>query len=691
MLASVLLGIGIVLVPGFVALWALGFGPRAALLAAPALSAAYVGAVGIAYNVLGIPSNLVRLMVPVLVLAAVVLAIRFVRWRSPNRERPAHEQAAPLHELEVPSDALPWGVIALYAVLGLGLGYYVFVQVIPFSNGMIESFDVVSHINRVRGFANSGNFSSFANPIYSQSDVSPFLETSSFYPAAFHAMAALVCMTMGIEPTGAINVMSYVFAGLVLPFSLALFLAVTLHDRRVVVCGSVVVAAFVMFPWTMLRWGPLFPNMAALAAMLAVASLLIMVTKRVSAGARARGIIAFLLGVLGLAFMQPNAVFAMGVTLAVYLLGRLLHTNKPIEVAGKKLNKIALAVAFVATCCIVWIGVVRSPFMRDVVSFKWEPFTYPAQAVVNLLSLGFVQGFGQGYPEYPQYALGALIVVGFVVAASRRHWRWLCLSYLLSAIAFVECTTSDSTLKHLMVGPWYNDPYRVAALVCLAAMPLAALGVSWVVGLVGNAIQKNRERLNEPSRLRASLVAAVVVFGVTLVVIFYPNLNDPWTMQPIQTAFGFQRQDFADTYNYGGAYSREESDFVQQVMDIVGDQGVIINVPADGSVVSYGFDGLHAYYREMNNYSIPGGETQESITIRQHLSEISTNTEVQDAVRKVGAHYVLRLSFTGEPSSISWGYAESDWNGIVSINDNTPGFETVLAEGELRLYRIAVV
>ena len=60
---------------------------------------------------------------------------------------------------------------------------------------------------------------------------------------------------------------------------------------------------------------------------------------------------------------------------------------------------------------------------------------------------------------------------------------------------------------------------------------------------------------------------------------------------------------------------------------------------------------------------------------------------MQEALKKSGIHYVLRLKYPGVikyPSN----YISCEFAGIESINDTTPEFEPVLCQDEMRLYRI---
>ena len=64
---------------------------------------------------------------------------------------------------------------------------------------------------------------------------------------------------------------------------------------------------------------------------------------------------------------------------------------------------------------------------------------------------------------------------------------------------------------------------------------------------------------------------------------------------------------------------------------------------------------------------------------------------MQEAVESIGAEYVLQLD-QGEPDVESprlFTYENGKkWRGIDGIRDDTPGFEVVLAEDDMRLYKI---
>ena len=62
----------------------------------------------------------------------------------------------------------------------------------------------------------------------------------------------------------------------------------------------------------------------------------------------------------------------------------------------------------------------------------------------------------------------------------------------------------------------------------------------------------------------------------------------------------------------------------------------------------------------------------------------------QQAVNKIDARYVLQLDASNYDESFLkiMGISEKSFEGIAAIDDNTPGFKVVLAEGNMRLYEI---
>ena len=80
---------------------------------------------------------------------------------------------------------------------------------------------------------------------------------------------------------------------------------------------------------------------------------------------------------------------------------------------------------------------------------------------------------------------------------------------------------------------------------------------------------------------------------------------------------------------------------------------------------------------------------------RNNLDEYATNEDVQEAVKKTGAKYLLLLDadVSDKAQTRYWfdHYYKELWQGMDAITEETPGFKVVLAEGDMRLYEIEPV
>ena len=134
--------------------------------------------------------------------------------------------------------------------------------------------------------------------------------------------------------------------------------------------------------------------------------------------------------------------------------------------------------------------------------------------------------------------------------------------------------------------------------------------------------------------------------------------------------------------------SEKEREFAKEAEMIVGDEGIIINSPYDGSVYLYSLDNANVLF---DFYQYGQKHPEESKVIRENLVDIVESDEVKKAVETVGAKYVLLLD-QDRPDAKgrvrASDYDRADWNGIESINDETPGFKVVLSKDDMRLYKI---
>ena len=174
---------------------------------------------------------------------------------------------------------------------------------------------------------------------------------------------------------------------------------------------------------------------------------------------------------------------------------------------------------------------------------------------------------------------------------------------------------------------------------------------------------------------------------------YMKSINADDQIRSVRTTFGDFRSIIKQEYLKQIPLDTPEQSFLDKVVKTIPEGELVLNNPMDGSFLAYGSDGLRVYYRDFTKFHNEGLDSEESKIIRKHLCEISRNDEVQRAVESTGAHYVLVMSeqFSAESFiALRNDYQNDEFSGISSITPDTPGFELVLQDGELALYKIVV-
>lgn len=669
--------------PGFLFFRGIGFARVAALCCAPLFSLVVYCAAGALLAELAITASAVLLAsIALLVacgfrLAGVVVALRKGRE---NRVR---------SELNLPvswGGRRAWLYLAIYVIAGGAVGLFLYAGCFDGAFSSVQTYDNIFHYGLVRSYAESGLWSVFDASLYLEpaADAINPVPGDGYYPAAWHILAVLMVDSLSVPVSLAVNATNFVFSSVVFPLGMFPLMARLFSDKPVaVLAGAFCSLSFASFPWSLLMQWPLYPNAMSLSIFPLVACCFMSVfDEGVSPAARISGGFAFLLGLACFAFSQPNSAFTAAVFLAPFCLRGVVQVpsiSRGLSSKQRLLLKGMVCAGFVLVCVAIWLGLCAAPFLRGVVEYYWPPIVETSEALKRVLGVSFAGGALQPAPA-------VLVIAGVVYAFVRRRHRWLVLSYALACVIFVaSASLEDTPLKHILSGFWYTDPYRVGAFAAVFAMPLASLGAYAIVASI-------RRFFDVETRIGriGGVAAPCVVAMLYLVVVYYPNYG-PVGTPAIRTAFGdLHNEAVRYNYNFRSPYDTEEASFVEKVKGVVPEDALILNQPFDGSLLSYSISGLNVYERYISGYG-EDDETAESRIIRQGLSDIESNAEVRSAVEAVGAEYLILLQDTEEAMrGFTPTYQPGDWLGISSIDDDTPGFEVVLAEGDMRLYRITV-
>lgn len=702
-----LVGILILFIPGALVLRALRFSLPQSCAFAPALSVAIIAIAGVAIDLLslkGVGALLGMTALITVALSAKGLLSSLTAWRAHAAEKPS---AAPL----LPS--ISWEAIALYVVVNVGVMGYLFLICLSSLDAIIPIGDVNYHVNVVMSMMDSGNFSTLSVSPYPDSlpaEEVPFA-ANGYYPAAWHAVCALLGSLCGLSAPLAENVLNFLFTSVVFPLGVLGLLTVAFPERKTFVWwGALVVCAGVAFPLRPLLVHQIYPNIAGFSCLPAVIALSAAALGPLDGkGMRSRLLAASFGGFVGLGLLHPNVflagcVFLFAIVLCIgipQLSACLARRARQQRWRSPRRWRIALSVAWIVLAVTVWLVLLDLPAFASITNFLWTWTVSVPKAIMLVLSFGLCLG-------PPQYLLALLGVIGAIWCSRHEGHGWLVLAAVLFAIVFCGGAAGSPEVKKVFAGFWYTDPERTSALFTIAMIPLVAAGLGLAYQGVRKGIDVLIERGEKASSqqgrtataARSAKIGAIAVVTAVFVSLDFFAAHIPLPLPGFGDGSGFAITRQALRYESDPAnsplYTEAEQRFVDEALALVSQEGhddaLIINQPHDGSLFAYPVNDANVYYK---SYIRSGQESEESKAIRLSLDEISTDEAVRAAVRKAeesaGAVYVLVLNHDEGENYDSNRWKEEDWTGFDDLTDATPGFETVLADGTMRLYRITAL
>ena len=656
--------------PGFLLLRGFTNRSETALCIAPLVSVGLIAAIAIFYGAFGIFCTPVSLLLPIGVLSLFTFAIAHLYQRR-RAKLPRVEKA-------------DYSNLPLYFLVGLVATTIVFVKNLDGPDSCFQAYDNWMHLGMVRTFLESGNFSSI-NSLYASNELSPFIGEAGFYPSAWHAFVALVVSLTNAPITLAVNAVNATIIAFVFTGSIKLLLdELFINNNSVLFFGPIAAVVTVSFPWDFIAFGPLYPNLLSL-SLVPIACVIFMrlidrllFDKPSRKGAYA---LLFLVGCVAIVLAQPSGIFTMAVFLAPFLINRSWTFCK--EVLGLS-NKKSIIFSSLTAIGIagIWLACFVLPPLRNVVQFNWAATTTVTQAIVDVVTFGMTSRPAQ------------LVVAIFFYYGALRLWhlpktKWVLVPVAFSAVAYILSVSTEGFLKHLLSGFWYTDPHRMAALVGLFSVPVLAYGMASMFSLLYTKLS-NREKCiyARDTRRDSSIVGFIIVVSA---IIMYPSFELHGLFH-VDTPFGQLTDEIESQNAIDGirVLTDQELEFSKRAIDAVPEGSLIINEPNDGSGFLYSLLGANVYYRKFDLPSLEE-EREESQLVRFSLMDCSSNIQVQEAVDDIDAEYVLLLD-QGENDEEErqrfWSYYPEQWIGIEAISDDTPGFTVVLAEDDMRLYKI---
>jgi hypothetical protein len=383
-----------------------------------------------------------------------------------------------------------------------------------------------------------------------------------------------------------------------------------------------------------------------------LAAVVLALDERRSGGiVRAVLLIALLSG--GVFLGHPNAFLALLAFAAASVLSTLLAR----AIAGRSRRAwwtlATSAAGFAIVCLATW-----SVFRTSAEHSGWKPWQNLAQAFGEAALAS-----PRGYP--PTIVIAVLIVAGAVVAVRRPKTLPLLAPFAAAVLLFVVASglRIDHPLREFLTNPWYNDSNRLAALLPMAAIPVAVLGALGIY----DAGRRALARLSAPSwaRVVALVIAVVAVFSVAV----GPNAR---------VALSQVREAYA--YTDGSVLlTSDERALLDRLPEETDEDALIIGSPRTGASLA-----LALADREVTQRHIFGSPSPELVYLNSHLRNIDTDPAVCSTVDDLGIDYVLdfgRQDVMDQAQAVTYD----------GIQDLAPGQHLVLVDSEgpeARLFRI---
>ena len=668
--AALVAAIAVLVLPGAIVLRSLFSSFLKAIVCAPLVSVLMYCVLSIAFSLVGIRCSWETIAAPAFVFSIVFYLVVLLFSRRSKAPFPLMNDSGASSEKALPHKGLignNWLFLSIYIIVSLIVAAVFFLGTLDGLNSVYQENDCIEHLSSIRTAFDTGVYFNVKKPIY---------------PQAWYILVSLTMSLTGAEIGVAVNAVNFVLMGIVFPAGMFLFLSKVFHDERRIVCfGSLCVMAFAAFPWGFLLFGPLYPNLAGYCLLPAMMTLFCdAVSGKMPPRERVCRVLLFALSCISLAMLHPNAVFSGAVLLISYCVHALWRSDRlRSNCAIGKVDRRPFAImAFLAMVVVLWTGLFFAPPLSRVVWFTWEAYQSVPEAVLSALTLDLTKA------SVPQFALGAFVLVGVVYCVVKRRYLWMVSSYCLAMLVYVASSSTDGFVQHYLSGFWYTDTFRTASTLALSAIPLAALGLSATWSLVMLPFRRIR------TQKLAGVLAAFALSLVFLIANYAPCIYIP-SQGLVLNGFGQVRDMLAggnDTEENKLPYDETENEFVAKAMEIIPEGEGVANIPYDGSAYSKGLNGLNVLYP--NWYDYVDEKDWDLTLVRTGLCNYTSDERVLEATQRVGVRYVLLLDLGNEDGIGMYEapYERERWIGLSSINDETPGFRAVLAEGDKRLYEL---
>jgi hypothetical protein len=558
--------------------------------------------------------------------------------------------------LAKPATADPWQVSAAALagiVAAVIFGMLTVIRAIADPDQLINSSDSPFHYNALVNILNSGNASTMMIDTLGVPD-----RVRGFYPAAWHGLGSLLIMITGISVPAAANLLSVTIALVVWPLGCMLLMRQLAGPSWLAVgLAGLLSVAFGAFPWELLGWGVLWPNLLGLSLVPAGLATVISITGLAKEDVIGRGR-AWLLAPLilvTLSIAHPNALISLAaVAIPAVILSLALGARNQYR-AGNKPFAYALGALIVLAAPGYWVVVRELDLFSRVMQADSAPFESPAHAIGEALT-GATNG------GVIDWVLVLLLIVGVVSCFRQRTRRWLVASHAISCGIYVLAAGVSGVDRRMFTGFWYTDSHRIAAMVPITGIPIVVIGVMAVVGVIRSLLGK--ERLQQYRTAITWSAAAIVPVVAVLLVLSTNGLNIQDNSQRVAVAYPVANPQL----------SKDEQALFARLDERTEPGTIIAQAPGNGSTSAMTLSRRQVLFPQINL----GRMTDDQVYLADHLNAPAGDPKVCEIVNRIKVRYLL--SGDGNKGNAFDGF---------DYPAPSAGFELIDQADKFRLYRVS--
>ncbi|WP_426225439.1 DUF6541 family protein [Pseudarthrobacter sp. DSP2-3-2b1] len=636
--------------PGGVLAYFMGARRLPLLCLAPLLTIGIVGVAGIVAGAVGLRWNLTPLLLTTAGASAAAWALRrfVVKAESSARQ---------------PAPYVAWAGAATGMALGGALTARRLTEVIGSPENFAQRFDNVFHLNAIRYIIETGNASSL-----SLGGMAGGEGGGAIYPSAWHSVAALIAQLSASDVVVAENVFNITIGAVIWPAALILLVHQIVGPRPVALALTGVFAAgFTAFPISIMDFGPLYPNILSYALLPAALAVVIGLCRLGfdSRGDRTMLWMALTVAVPALALSQTNGLLslvAFALPLGLWVAGRELlslrgRSFRPVQV----LIIIGTALAGLLVFALVW------RVLRPLVEYDgWAPFTGLTGAVGEVILNAPI-----GRPV--AWALSILALLGLQQVLRKTRDLWIVLCWLVPVVLYVTtASTPKGFWRMLLTGGWYQDSYRLAALLPIFTVVLAAMGSLFLWDVLKVPVTRVTARVSGPVGRKFPAAAQAGLAALTILAAVVATQTG--TMRGIT-------EEASRAYVLDSSSPIVDSDelaVIHRLPQTVPEDATIAVNPWNGGSLAYALTG-----RKVSTYHMFSTDDPELAAINKDIGTALPGSTVCSIAKARNVDYILDFG----SAYLADAAAAQGFRGVVDVKAS-PSVKVVDSQGEARLLEV---